>query len=359
MTFKAKVKKVFIQTKGEFFLVRLLCVFIEFYFTDSKKALELIEKYLQKTSKNIDAFYLKSEILSALGKNNEAFKLLEFCLLHSKRLKTWIELSKRVKTEKEMIFLEALFEKYKNKAPFALKEEELLKSLSFGAMKVRDYDKVKGYLKQSLFLCIKKHKLPLKSYKTRKITSKNFQEALWDLNSLLKAYDILMFLVSVTFLACVREKRFISYDKDIDVGVFGENFKRIKELILNHQKFIIVDEVPNYLVINHINGVCIDIFVHYEKMGFYHNGHYQAWKNTPFKLIEYEFFGKNYLAPENYELYLSENYGKDWREPKDFRYYNTLLDTPNSEIINSKMYVCFLYPLLMGEFALFNEEQIL
>jgi hypothetical protein len=33
------------------------------------------------------------------------------------------------------------------------------------------------------------------------------------------------------------------------------------------------------------------------------------WNNTPFNLIPYDFMGESFLIPEDYDLYLTENYG--------------------------------------------------
>ncbi|MCV4809740.1 hypothetical protein OFB93_32225, partial [Escherichia coli] len=64
---------------------------------------------------------------------------------------------------------------------------------------------------------------------------------------------------------------------------------------------------------------------------YWHAGSKLRWNNTPFNLISYGFLGNVFLIPENYDLYLTENYG-NWMQEK--MKFDSAFDTPNHEIVN-------------------------
>ena len=156
----------------------------------------------------------------------------------------------------------------------------------------------------------------------------------------------------------MREGKILSHDYDIDIGVFEEDIKcDIAKLICKEGVFCIHEfNTPGIFKVKHINGILIDIFIHYrEGKKVYHLGAKNKWSNTNFKLQKYKFLDSEYYGALDYELYLSENYGNDWKvSKKDF---NSILDTPNIEITDSKGYVVHLYKLLYSGYN--NKSKIL
>lgn len=155
--------------------------------------------------------------------------------------------------------------------------------------------------------------------------------ALEQLKEDLTKYDIDFFLVSGTLLGCVREGTILGHDTDIDVGVMPEvSMKSLRNAIKHSSRFKLQEIVSeNTLYVMHPNGVKIDVFRHYEENEkLYHGGIKCRWWNTPFELQMTQFLGSEYWAPQNHDLYLTENYG-DWRTP--VIEFETFLDTPNIE----------------------------
>ena len=178
-----------------------------------------------------------------------------------------------------------------------------------------------------------------------------FKTALEDMKTILDENNQKFFLVCGTLLGCIREKKFIEYDLDIDLGIFSDQYdKTIENKILNSDKFSLVHRLgelnKNYEIsFKHINGVKIDIFLHYkiEKNIYYAASFYGLcdkkpekyckWKYKIDNLIDYKFFDKTYLIPKNYTEYLTDSYGADWETPKNFSYkegldglYKNLMD---------------------------------
>lgn len=142
------------------------------------------------------------------------------------------------------------------------------------------------------------------------------------------------FLISGIFLGAVRDGTIIGHDKDIDVGVDeAVGLERVKN-IFRQSKTFVIREIPSkrsvYLL--HCSGVKVDVFMHYHEYGrYWHEGPKVRWWNTPFKLSPIAFLGESYLAPADAGRYLSENYG-EWRTPVSE--FETFVDTPNMEIVN-------------------------
>ncbi|TQR61346.1 LicD family protein [Campylobacter troglodytis] len=311
------------------------------------------------TKNSIEALYLKARILSYLGRKDELFSLLSALLKKSNRIKTWSELAYHAQTQKEFTLLLKLYEENKdNFAKFHAHKDELISSLNFAALKAHSYEEAKKFTKELLFSNLREKK----ALKRKKHLSKaDAKEALQDLDATLKKEGIEMFFISGLFLGLIREKNFISHDYDLDLGVFESDLEKLRDIFIKSKVFLISDEgFFKGLKLLHINGAKIDLFVHYEEEGkVYHDGHFTRWSNSPFKLIEREFLGQNYLSPKDKHLYLSENYGADYLVPKNSLNYNTYLDTPNMQVTQKEHFITVLISLLGTEFALHNEGRIL
>ncbi len=195
--------------------------------------------------------------------------------------------------------------------------------------------------------------------------------ALLDLDDLCTALGQEYFLVSGTFLGVVRDGAFIGHDHDIDVGVFED--KLLEELLPALREADVFDvnkvdhicmrkvndngikydfmEKPAIIKLIHKSGIVIDIFIHFYDTGvMWHGSSVHRWNNKNFELKNYEFLGRLFKGADDFDLYLSENYGEDWRTPKpDF---NSSIDTPNLSFVgtaNSLVYFAWVIAKSVAE----------
>ena len=162
-------------------------------------------------------------------------------------------------------------------------------------------------------------------------------EALADLDRELEALGVRAFLISGTLLGYLRDAQFISWDKDIDVGIFTEDIEPavLERAFEGSSSFLVkrLDFNSDRLRINHINGVMIDVFPHYrdpdDPTRVWHDGTATRWWNTAFDLKQVEFLGRQVWVPDPADRYLDENYG-DWRTPDPT--FDVRKDAPNVEV---------------------------
>jgi hypothetical protein len=180
-------------------------------------------------------------------------------------------------------------------------------------------------------------------------SSARAETALADLKRTLLKAGIQIFLVSGTLLGCIREGRLLCHDKDIDVGIW-EDVPR--ELLLTTLRssglfYVQASRSPDIVRVKHVNGIAGDVFYHYrEADDYWHGGVKVRWHNRPFNLVDRNFLGQTYLIPEDYDTYLTENYG-DWRVPmKDF---DSAYDTPNVEILNKNELAVHVFKVLLNK----------
>lgn len=178
--------------------------------------------------------------------------------------------------------------------------------------------------------------------------------ALTALDEELGALGVRSFLISGTLLGFLRDSAFISWDKDIDVGVFTSEQRpaELERAFTRSSRFEVrrLDFNSDRLRVNHANGMMIDIFPHYqgEDGRIWHDGTATRWWNSPFELTTMEFLGRTQFVPDPPERYLDENYG-DWRTPnQDF---DARLDTPNVEVTDPDYLQTLLYFSLLDAIA--------
>jgi phosphorylcholine metabolism protein LicD len=146
-----------------------------------------------------------------------------------------------------------------------------------------------------------------------------------------------------TLLGAIREKDFISHDKDLDIGTFDfddelknklesilqkKGFKKYKQYVMSGK---IIEEAYHY------KGVHLDIFYYHREdnnkiwcyfceigpnMSFENYPTYQLAKGYITKkvtsrfegLMEHEFKGETFFIPKNYHEYLVDNYGENYMQ---------------------------------------------
>jgi len=164
----------------------------------------------------------------------------------------------------------------------------------------------------------------------------NAAQALQDLDRHLREHEVEVFLISGTLLGCVREGTILAHDKDVDVGVSEKHTKEDLQRLIRKCPVLKEKEIDSTkaVYVEHVNGVSIDIFIHYKKDAttIAHGGLKAEWVNTRFEVGQAEFLGHRYGIPVDTDLYLKENYG-EWRIPK--RNFETFADTPNMLVTNT------------------------
>lgn len=172
---------------------------------------------------------------------------------------------------------------------------------------------------------------------------------LQDATTSLQALGVLTmpwYIISGTFLGCVREGTFLAHDYDVDIGIHAEDFDETAFLdtiraapdltfvnaspAMTLQKdgdvWRSVDTPALYRVL-HETGIGIDVFIHHlEGDTRWHGSGKHRWDNSEFALADYTIAGLPVRGPADADRYLTENYG-GWRIPVTS--FNCSTGTPN------------------------------
>ncbi len=203
---------------------------------------------------------------------------------------------------------------------------------------------------------LRKNALPsleAKQSKTR-ISSELAVECLTQLKRLSLRTQARTFLMSGTFLGCVREQRILAHDYDLDIGVnlSDAGLPGLLAALEAHPDFHIESKIqitnemgmmndwasghagkPWLLKVLFKEIIHTDFFVHVSHQGeSFHGSLSNLWVNSDFTVAPRPFYGLEFDAPENAETYLTENYG-DWRTPA--KQFFCATDTPNSRVLHT------------------------
>lgn len=135
---------------------------------------------------------------------------------------------------------------------------------------------------------------------------------------------IRVFLAYGTMLGAAREHDFISHDEDIDLGMSKEYQDQLFSSLFQLRELGF--EVCRYdrrgLISFIKDGEYTDIYIYTrEKEGVVGCGQEVMPEQFLTDLAPYEFLGKEYLAPREYEKYLEFWYGENWMTPIQFYQY--------------------------------------
>jgi phosphorylcholine metabolism protein LicD len=161
------------------------------------------------------------------------------------------------------------------------------------------------------------------------ITIKN----LIDINNVCKRLNVPCWLQDGTLLGLIRDGKLIPWDNDADMGCHEDNWNDQVSEELKNLGFSVENRPgigPRYTK----GENSVDIFIYRtEDNGLWS---WSAFRNKveyrfdmpKFSTREMEFWGENFLIPENPEEWLFIKYGKSWRTPR--RHWNYATDPANS-----------------------------
>lgn len=305
------------------------------------KLLDIIAKFPQ----HAESYYLLADIYLISGKKDKAKEILELLLTKSTRLKTWLQLANMVDTKNEFEDLLLLWNQEKLSGRLHPYHFEVNGYIATAALRAKQYaHSEKIWLDFIESIKNEKAFFPIKSDKT--LSTQSAPEALRNLKVVLDNSGVEFFLISGTLLGCIRDNKLLGHDKDIDVGIWNDIDKESVITALSTSGLFHINSIRSEHVIRikHVNGVAIDLFIHYrEENNYWHGGVKLKWNNTPFQLKEKKFIGEKFKIPSNYDLYLRENYG-DWK--KTVKKFDSAFDTPNSTILNKNEMRAHAFKLL-------------
>jgi len=161
-----------------------------------------------------------------------------------------------------------------------------------------------------------------------------------EMDTICRKHNIQYWMMGGTLLGAVRHKGWIPYDGDIDIGIMDEDFEKFKS--------VMEDELPSHLWFQHKendevfkknswwesvckirdlnscyieatekhghNGIQIDVFQFYKINNIvkYKESNYTEYEykyDDIFPLIELDFEGHKFFAPNNYDSWLTIDYG--------------------------------------------------
>ena len=311
------------------------------------------------------------------------FSLLKYKILLKPKLKYINIINKRVKFYK-IVGKPTLFSKTSNniKIKFLEKENDQYKfwhggrylffdknDLNVNNLKIFDYNNIKINIPIKSDDFINKYKNNLlagfnKVYDVNlSLEQENQAKELLDGTvTILNKNQSKYFLDAGTLLGAIRDKKFIPWDHDIDLGLIYTNQNEIDNLIkLLRSKYYVralkftndpeIWKLGTYRIIKvykkkgliNRDKLCLDIFIFYPSTMNNSNEKvykYGVWNKNAFypknilnEFKSIEFYGKFYNVPKDAEGFLKFKYGDDWNIPK--KEWSTVLN--DKSLINNNI----------------------
>jgi fukutin len=135
---------------------------------------------------------------------------------------------------------------------------------------------------------------------------------------ILDEMEIPFFLSSGTCLGYMREGNIIGHDKDIDIGIFIEDYTPTIIDVFNKNGIYLTDIIGNpntgYKYVFKTNtSLTVDIVLYYKSDDLYTTYNKYC---SPFELEKVIYFDKQVSVPTPTNKYLQEIYGPNWRIPQ-------------------------------------------
>ena len=160
------------------------------------------------------------------------------------------------------------------------------------------------------------------------------KEGLFYIQEIFNTHNIKYFLLFGTCLGAIRDKDFIEYDIDIDLGCYKNNLNEIiKAIIILNKKYnfrILKISKENESITLVYKDIIIDIGLFKKTKQYYiYNNFYE--NKIPQKFLDkleiISFLGKEFYVPYDVKNYLLYQYGKRWKIPiKKWNYFEKYID---------------------------------
>jgi len=154
----------------------------------------------------------------------------------------------------------------------------------------------------------------------KRLNKKNSKFLLLDVKKILNKYNVNFFLLYGTLLGAYRNKDFIEYDTDIDIGLFYEDFDKVKTII-NKGCFFIYNIIRirdlGFVISLYRDETYIDFyyFKNNEKEDYYECGKKFTIKKYQLNnLSKIKFLNETFFTVNNIEEFLTEKYD-NWKVP--------------------------------------------
>jgi len=165
-------------------------------------------------------------------------------------------------------------------------------------------------------------------------------EALRLMSEILTHHNCIWWVSHGTLLGFIRDGKFISHDKDIDISIFfNENFRpAFYEIRKSFNLVSVYGFKENSLELTfERDSIRIDLFfVYNDQENLRHSAfaNFTRWDYirydylfSPIELVKCKFLGLNLNCPKDSQKYLLDFYGRNWRLPN--RRWTYYLDPPN------------------------------
>jgi tetratricopeptide (TPR) repeat protein len=322
------------------------------------QAREHLARVLTKHPYHADATYLQCSIDEIEGKKENAWKKITLLSRNNRRLKTWLVMANLVEDENDFTILYNTWQEAIESKRVEHFHLDVNGYIATGALRAGLYDNAIIIWEELIAQIIHHKKISRNKPARSAFSRKNAEKALLDIKNILDHHKIEFFLVSGTLLGCVREGCILSHDKDADIGLWDNNKPEdIQALLRTSGLFYLQASRSQHVIrVKHVNGTAIDVFFHYrEPNDYWHGGVKLKWSNTPFQLISHPFLGTHFNIPDDYDLYLKENYG-EWRVPRE--HFDSSTDTTNASVINPNELVVSIYKKLADAYIKGANETI-
>jgi len=151
--------------------------------------------------------------------------------------------------------------------------------------------------------------------------------ALLRFKKVMDAANVPFFLLFGTLLGAYRDKKFIEYDTDVDVGITPHQISplltSIQGMKFALEELLVVRQDEALLSFEFQGLIYIDIYAFWPCETGYSSGSYKLTKEQLNPIGTIEFLETTFNCPSNPEVYLEQKYGPEWRTPTPNRHAGT------------------------------------